>query len=52
MTKPNYSRREFLQRSAGMAGASLVGGSILLAKTVCAGCCIRPQRGAWLSHGE
>src|SRR6266704_1758258 len=30
MTKSNYSRREFLQRSAGIAGASLVGGSILL----------------------
>ena len=30
MTKSNYSRREFFQRSAGMAGASLVGGSILL----------------------
>src|SRR5258707_11282373 len=30
MTKSNYSRREFLQRSAGVAGASLVGGSILL----------------------
>src|SRR5712691_10509036 len=30
MTKPNYSRREFLQRSAGIAGASLVGDAILL----------------------
>src|ERR1700694_1024186 len=30
MTKVGYSRREFLQRSAGVAGASLVGGSILL----------------------
>src|SRR5258708_29350461 len=30
MTKSNYSRREFLQRGAGIAGASLVGGSILL----------------------
>ncbi len=30
MTKSNYSRREFLQRSAGIAGASLVGDSILL----------------------
>ena len=30
MSKAAYSRREFFQRSAGMAGASLVGGSILL----------------------
>jgi predicted dehydrogenase len=30
MTTSNYSRREFLQRSAGIAGASLVGSSILL----------------------
>src|SRR6266478_886775 len=30
MTKAGYSRREFLQRSAGIAGASIVGGSILL----------------------
>src|SRR6266704_3512241 len=30
MTKSNYSRREFFQRSAGIAGASLVGDSILL----------------------
>jgi hypothetical protein len=30
MTKSNYSRREFLERSAGIAGGSLVGGSILL----------------------
>src|SRR6266849_3248201 len=30
MTKSNYSRREFLQRSAGIAGASLAGASILL----------------------
>src|SRR6202045_2825379 len=30
MSKTDYSRREFLQRSAGMAGVSLIGGSILL----------------------
>src|SRR6266704_76576 len=30
MTKSNYSRREFFQRSAGIAGASLAGASILL----------------------
>jgi len=30
MTKSNYSRREFLQKSAGITGASLVGGSVLL----------------------
>src|SRR5258708_694854 len=30
MTKSGYSRREFLQRSAGMAGASLAGAFILL----------------------
>ncbi len=30
MSKADYSRREFLQRSAGIAGASLFGGSILL----------------------
>src|SRR5947209_18881983 len=30
MTKSNYSRREFLQRSAGVAGASLVSGAVLL----------------------
>src|SRR5260370_41237845 len=30
MAKSNYSRREFLQRSAGVAGASLIGASILL----------------------
>src|SRR5882672_6944945 len=30
MSKADYSRREFLQRSAGIAGASLIGGSILL----------------------
>jgi len=30
MTRAGYSRREFLQRSAGITGASLVGGSILL----------------------
>ena len=30
MTRSGYSRREFLQRSAGIAGASLVGGAILL----------------------
>src|SRR5712692_1766183 len=30
MTKPNYSRRQFLRRSAGIAGASLVGDTILL----------------------
>src|SRR5258706_448880 len=30
MTKAEYSRREFLQRSAGIAGASLAGASILL----------------------
>src|SRR5260370_11266746 len=30
MTKAGYSRREFLQRTAGIAGASIVGGSILL----------------------
>src|SRR5947207_14299500 len=30
MSKTDYSRREFLQRSAGIAGASLFGGSILL----------------------
>src|SRR5206468_4322338 len=30
MTKAGYSRREFLQRSAGIAGASLAGASILL----------------------
>src|SRR6202158_3860398 len=30
MSKADYSRREFLQRSVGVAGASLVGGSILL----------------------
>src|SRR5260370_40388289 len=30
MSKADYSRREFLQRSAGIAGASLFVGSILL----------------------
>src|SRR5437762_7435023 len=30
MTKFGFSRREFLHRSAGLAGASLVGNSILL----------------------
>ncbi len=30
MSRADYSRREFLQRSAGIAGASLFGGSILL----------------------
>ncbi len=30
MTKEGYSRREFLQKSAGMATASLVSGAILL----------------------
>src|SRR5713226_4216589 len=30
MSKADYSRREFLQRSAGIAGTSLFGGSILL----------------------
>ena len=30
MSKADYSRREFLQRSAGIAGASLFGRSILL----------------------
>src|SRR5882762_8876540 len=30
MSKADYSRREFLQRSAGIAGASLIGGSLLL----------------------
>ncbi len=30
MTKAGFSRREFLQRGAGIAGASLVGSSILL----------------------
>src|SRR6266699_1388013 len=30
MSKADYSRREFLQRSAGIAGASLIGGSIPL----------------------
>jgi len=30
MSKADYSRREFLQRSAGIAGASLFGGPILL----------------------
>jgi predicted dehydrogenase len=29
MTQSDYSRREFLRRSAGIAGASIVGGSIL-----------------------
>jgi len=29
MRKADYSRREFLQRSAGIAGASLIGGSVL-----------------------
>jgi hypothetical protein len=30
MTQLGYSRREFLQKNAGVAGASLVGGSNLL----------------------
>src|SRR5258707_15081531 len=30
MSRADYSRREFLQRSAGIAGASLIGRSILL----------------------
>src|SRR5260370_861886 len=35
MSKADYSRREFLQRSAGIAGASLFGGSILLEPEPC-----------------